>query len=296
MTKNAITGHKKSLAQLEVIIERGLSIFVEVGAALLQIRDSRLYRETYATFEDYCRQRWGWSRRYGNMIIAAAQVTKLLGTTVPIPATERQARELTPLLDRPEEMRKVWVETVAEGEPTAARVREKVTSRLAVHFSSEADEWETPQDFFDVLNSEFQFTTDVCSLPSSAKCRRYFSPEDDGLSKPWTGRCWMNPPYGDEIQKWIRKAAFESAKDRTTIVACLLPARVDTSWWWDYCRFAEVRFMRGRLKFGTAPSAAPFPSAVVIFGCPQRVVWWEWQRMRSESSLSLRGSQAMKRS
>lgn len=269
--------HRQSLTQLEAVIERGLSTFIEVGSALMEIRDSRLYRETHATFEDYCRVRWGWSRRYANMNIAAAEVTKVLGTMVPNPATERQARELSPLLDRPEEMQRVWAETVAEGHTTAERVREKVASRLAVHYSSEADEWETPQPFFDVLNSEFHFITDVCALPNSAKCKHYFSPEDDGLSKNWNGSCWMNPPYGDEIEKWVKKA-FESAKNGTLVVS-LVPARTDTHWWWDYCRFGEVRFIRGRLKFGTASSGAPFPSAVVIFGRRQKVLWWEWHQL-----------------
>jgi phage N-6-adenine-methyltransferase len=150
------------------------------------------------------------------------------------------------------------------------------SSNLSVHYSSATDAWATPQEFFDVVDAEFNFELDVCALPSSAKCERYFTPEEDGLAKEWTGNCWMNPPYGDEIVKWVRKA-WESGQDGATVV-CLVPARVDTGWWWDYCRNGEIRFLRGRLKFGGADTSAPFPSALVVFNAqPARVVWWEWK-------------------
>lgn len=143
-------------------------------------------------------------------------------------------------------------------------------SRLAVHFSSGNDVWSTPQDFFDYLAAEFAFETDVCCLPESAKCGRYFTPEDDGLAQEWTGVCWMNPPYS-EMAPWVKKA-HESAQAGATVVA-LIPARTDTAWWWDYCRHHEIRFVKGRLKFGGSPNSAPFPSAVVVFGAPPRTVW-----------------------
>lgn len=130
-------------------------------------------------------------------------------------------------------------------------------------FTSTTDLWSTPQDFFDVLNNEFHFELDVCALPENAKCKRYFSPKEDGLQQKWTGVCWMNPPYGRNIPAWIRKA-YESAQNGATVV-CLVPARTDTAWWHDYCMKGEVRFVRGRLKFGDAKHSAPFPSAIVIF-------------------------------
>lgn len=153
-----------------------------------------------------------------------------------------------------------------------------ITKRQAeqrVHYSSETDEWATPQDLFDVLGREFSFELDVCALPSSAKCERFFTPEDDGLAQEWRGTCWMNPPYGREIGVWMTKA-FASARAGATVV-CLVPARTDTRWWWDTARWGEVRFLRGRLRFGDAKAGAPFPSAVVVFrpGMRQRVVWWE---------------------
>lgn len=131
-------------------------------------------------------------------------------------------------------------------------------------FSSATDMWATPQDFFDRLNTVFRFNVDVCALPDNAKCDQYFTPDMDGLSQPWQGVCWMNPPYGREIGKWVEKA-FKSAKEHGATVVCLLPARVDTRWWHDYCAKGEVHFIKGRLKFGGAKDPAPFPNAVVVF-------------------------------
>lgn len=130
-------------------------------------------------------------------------------------------------------------------------------------FSSATDLWATPQSTFDALHAEFCFALDVCANADNAKCAEYFTKEDNGLAQPWIGTCWMNPPYGRGIGAWIRKA-YESAKDGATVV-CLIPARTDTAWWHDYCAKGEVRFIRGRLKFGGHKNAAPFPSAVVVF-------------------------------
>jgi len=132
-----------------------------------------------------------------------------------------------------------------------------------VYASSETCEWETPQEFFDKLNAEYHFTLDVCGTPANAKCEQYFTKEQNGLSKDWTGVCWMNPPYGREIGQWMKKA-YESAQNGATVV-CLVPARVDTAWWHDYAMHGDVTFVRGRLKFGGAKNNAPFPSAVVVF-------------------------------
>jgi site-specific DNA-methyltransferase (adenine-specific) len=139
-----------------------------------------------------------------------------------------------------------------------------------VHFSSASDDWATPQGFFDALDGEFSFTLDVCASASNAKCANYFTRITDGLSQDWRGeRCWMNPPYGREIKAWMAKAA--EASRRGALVVCLVPARTDTAWWHEYATHAdEIRFVRGRLRFGAAKHAAPFPSAVVIFRpqCP----------------------------
>ena len=131
--------------------------------------------------------------------------------------------------------------------------------------TSSTDLWETPQDFFDALNAEFGFELDVCALPKNAKCTRYYTPEDDGLSMAWEGVCWMNPPYGRQIGRWVEKAYQEAERGRATVV-CLLPARTDTRWFQDFClKSRDIRFIRGRLRFGDAKNSAPFPSVVVVF-------------------------------
>ena len=134
---------------------------------------------------------------------------------------------------------------------------------MSVHFSSATDMWSTPQAFFDVLNAKHRFTLDVCATADNAKCLKYFTLETDGLKQDWTGSVWMNPPYGREIVKWMKKA-YESSMQGATVV-CLVPARTDTHWWHEYAAKGAVNFIKGRLKFGNAVNSAPFPSAVVIF-------------------------------
>jgi len=151
--------------------------------------------------------------------------------------------------------------------------------------SSASPVWETPQWLFDLLDKEFGFTLDVCALPDNAKCERFFSPETDGLTQKWEGVCWMNPPYGTTIKDWMGKAKQEALNGST--VVCLVPARPDTNWWWDNVIEAEVRFIKGRLEFVGSPSAAPFPSAVIVMRpglleTQAKVVWWNIQNQRGE--------------
>lgn len=149
-----------------------------------------------------------------------------------------------------------------------------------VHYSSKTVEWETPQDLFDELNKEFQFTLDACATPENAKCEKYFTLKDNGLAQRFEGeRVWINPPYGRHISRWIQKAATEPSE----LTVMLLPARTDTEAWHAYIfGNAEVRFLKGRLKFGgggkqthhsrlrssyfDGEKDAPFASAIVIFG------------------------------
>lgn len=135
-----------------------------------------------------------------------------------------------------------------------------------VMFSSKTDLWATPQDFFDALDAEFHFTLDVCALPENAKCEKFYTPDMDGLSQPWKGRVWCNPPYGREIGQWVRKAFFAFISGGAEVVVMLLPARTDTRWFHEYIyNKAEIRFIKGRLKFGGSTNSAPFPSMVVVF-------------------------------
>lgn len=132
-------------------------------------------------------------------------------------------------------------------------------------FSSTTPEWDTPQNLFDELNAKYNFTLDPASTDQNAKCENHFTILDDGLSKNWGGQSvWLNPPYGREIGKWVKKA-YEEGMKPGTVVVCLLPARTDTAWYHDYCTKGKVQFIRGRLKFGNSKSSAPFPSMIVVF-------------------------------
>ena len=132
--------------------------------------------------------------------------------------------------------------------------------------SSKTDNWATPQDFFDNLNEEFHFTLDPCANEEKHKCNLFYTKEQDGLTKDWGGHVvFCNPPYGKEIADWVRYSYEQSQKPNTTVVM-LIPARTDTRYFHDYIYGkAEIRFIKGRLKFGDATTAAPFPSMVVVY-------------------------------
>src|SRR3972149_6094294 len=134
-------------------------------------------------------------------------------------------------------------------------------------FTSNRQDWATPWDLFLKLHSEFYFTLDVCATKENAKCGKYYTPSIYGLEQSWQGeRCWINPPYGREIRAWTKKAFEESAHKKGFVVG-LLPARTDTFWFHEYVYgCAQIRFLKGRVKFEGAVHSAPFPSMVVIWG------------------------------
>ena len=134
-------------------------------------------------------------------------------------------------------------------------------------FSSNTDLWATPQSFYNKLNDEFRFNLDPCATSENAKCEKYFTKEENGLNQNWGGhKVFCNPPYGRELSKWVKKAYEESLKPNTKVVM-LIPARTDTKYFHEYIyhKAKEIRFLKGRLKFGTSKNSAPFPSMVVIF-------------------------------
>lgn len=135
-----------------------------------------------------------------------------------------------------------------------------------VMFSSKTDEWATPQDLFDYLNSIYHFTLDVCANEINHKCSNYYTKEDDGLKQSWDGVFWMNPPYGRVIYQWVKKAFEEAYKpNRNNVGVLLLPARTDTKWFHEFCAKGTVIFVKGRLKFNEGKNSAPFPSMIVVF-------------------------------
>lgn len=139
-----------------------------------------------------------------------------------------------------------------------------------VLLSTGKDDWETPIDFFEKLDAEFHFTLDPCCTHETAKCIYHFTPAEDGLKQSWANQTvFVNPPYSKKTkdnpgqEAWIKKAYEESAN---ATVVMLIPARTDTVAFHKYIYGkAEIRFIKGRLKFGGAKDSAPFPSMVVIF-------------------------------
>lgn len=133
-------------------------------------------------------------------------------------------------------------------------------------FSSNTDQWATPTDFFKQLDERFNFTLDPCATIDNHKCQKFYTKEEDGLTKDWKGeRVFCNPPYGNAIKHWVKKCYEESLKP-DTLVVMLIPARTDTAYFHDYIYHkAELEFVRGRLHFNDAKHGAPFPSMVVIF-------------------------------
>jgi phage N-6-adenine-methyltransferase len=135
-------------------------------------------------------------------------------------------------------------------------------------FSSKDMTWETPPEVFNPLNQEFQFTLDPCCVPETAKCKKYFTPIDNGLMQSWTGEVvFVNPPYGREIKYWVEKSYKESLKGATVVM--LIPARTDTNWFHTFIKDkAEVRFIKGRVRFlqdGKQKDSAPFPTMIVVY-------------------------------
>jgi phage N-6-adenine-methyltransferase len=254
------------LTALEQTIERGLQTFVEVGNALLEIRDSRLYKQ-FGTFEDYCRERWGMQRNYANKMIAAAEVVGNLGTIVPIlPVTESQARPLTAL--EPDLQRIAWqraVDTAPDGKVTAAHVASVVDSfvplRLAAanHVVSDdpdydGDEWYTPADYIEaarcVMGGIDLDPASCDAAQETIQAGTYYTKQDDGLAMPWSGRVWLNPPYSTPlIRHFVSKLIEEYYSGNVTEAVILTNNSSDTGWFHDLLSRYPACFTRGRVQF-----------------------------------------------
>jgi hypothetical protein len=228
----------RSLRELESIIERGQQTFLEVGNALREIRDGRLYKKNYSSFEEYCQTRWGWTRRNANYYIEATE----------------------------------YVESQSGKNPSQiSSVNQALTAArgMDVHYSSETPEWYTPPEI--IKRTELvlgRIDLDPCAPPKAEQTIRAshaFTAEDDGLKFDWCGRVYMNPPYGREIVNWVEKLVAEYKAGRTKSAIALVPARVDTDWFRLFRDFA-ICFVDGRLKFSGSANSAPFPSATVYLG------------------------------
>src|SRR5262245_38956275 len=135
--------------------------------------------------------------------------------------------------------------------------------------SSRSVEYSTDPKDFAGWDQEFgPFDLDAAASPANAKCPRFFTAAQDGLRQRWTGKVWLNPPYGrGVIGRWLRKA-WESVRDGTAeVVVCLVPARPTVNWWLQIVKphAHEVRDLPGRLKFNNGKQAAPYGCSLVVF-------------------------------
>lgn len=341
------------LEELETVIQRGLATFVEVGTALAEVRDDRLYRGEFGTFEDYCRDRWGFTDGQGRRYIRSAEVVGQLAETVPIgtvlPTAEAQARELARVPE--EERAPFWNELVTQRDdssvPITARVireqweahqqnnglkkpsvilpettyacrvltcpekfsipvwhcltcdhhwpfsrdycancheesaeedrrRQEPSSAapatrpfLPALFTSDTPEWYTPEPVIArAIQALGAIDLDPCSNSQESPnvpAARHYTAAENGLSRSWDGRVYMNPPYGDEIGAWVEKLCGEFAAGRVTAAVALVPARTDTKWFRRFRDFPRC-FVDGRLRFSGHENSAPFPSCVVYLG------------------------------
>lgn len=294
------------LQRCESVIKGGLDTFYAVGSALAEIREARLYREAYATFEDYCQGKWAMGRRYANQLIGAAEVVASLGAMAPIPETERQARELTHV--DPELQKAVWQITLEtaprddEGKPVVtashiksvasvvkgivesgglddgtgevkplgvlvdAAVTEETYERLmrqkeyvktkvaANHIESDGDEWYTPDEYIQSARTVLgtidldPATTSVAQEIVAAK--KFYTKDDDGLTKRWFGTVWLNPPYSYPlVEQFTTHAINQYQKGNVKAGIVLTNNCTDAAWFQALIERFPVCFTRGRISF-----------------------------------------------
>jgi hypothetical protein len=267
------------LNQCEAVIERGMKTFVDVGNALLEIREKRLYRVEFGTFEDYCRERWGMVRQQANRLISAAEVVEILEPMGSIlPATERQVRPLTSL--EPEQQREVWAQVIDTTPPeriTAAVVQTAVNeyqNKPHVSFNSGNNEWYTPPEFIEAARKvmgKIDFDPASSEIANrTVKATKYCTAEDDGLLWAWGGKVWMNPPYaGELIGRFCFKLVdhFERGEIEEAII--LVNNSTETAWFDRLIDCASaVVFPKTRVKFidmNGKPSGAPLQGQAIIY-------------------------------
>lgn len=258
------TSHAR-LVELEAVIEHGLQTFVDVGNALLEIRDSRLYKAHYTTFEDYCRERWQLTRRHSNRLVAAAAAVANLGPIGPkAPINEAQARPLTRFNDQPDVQRQVWqtaVETAPNGKVTAAHITAVAETYREPHEllnQSESNEWYTPAPYVDAARAVMggiDLDPASCEFANkTVKAKQFYTQEQNGLLKYWRGRVWLNPPYGRDDNNnsnqsvWSRKLINEYKHGGVEAAVLLVNAVPGNKWFSPLWEF-PICFVDHRIRF-----------------------------------------------
>lgn len=256
------------LAELEAVVDRGLQTFVEVGRALGEIRDRKLYRQTHSTFEDYCRERWGFSRSRGYRLIEAAEVAELVSPIGDI-ANEAQARELAPLVKADEQTAvEVWRDLRTEhgdritGQIVKAAVNDRIATDarrnagLVAMKSSSSHDWGTPEPILERVRLVHGGALDLdpCTSPwhqRRVQAERYFTIEDDGLAQEWRGaRAFVNPPFGDRHRAFAAKLLneYETGRLGAAIFLTQPSATAGSAWFWPFWEHV-VCFCHRRVEF-----------------------------------------------
>lgn len=271
---------KDVLSKCESVIERGLKSFIEVGTALLAIRDNRLYREAFPTFEAYCQDKWGMTRQYAHYLIGAVEVTNDLSTNglQILPTSERQAR---PLVNVDPDLRaELWqtaVDTAPNGKVTGAHVQQVVDeyreSKPHVSHNSGNNEWYTPVEYIYAARRVIgDFDLDPASSLTAnevIKARIFYNEQDDGLQHEWSGVTWMNPPYASQlIGKFTEKLTYHFREGDISAALVLVNNATETRWFQGMAAFASaICFLSSRINFWSpsGEKGQPLQGQVIIY-------------------------------
>lgn len=276
---------RERLSMLEGTIQRGLRTFFEVGAALVQIRDQRLYRERHTTFEAYCQERWGMTRRHADRLIQGSEVVREIGAhraegdealdardetnwSEGLPQNEAQARELARAPQG--ERAKAWQEAQARhgtDSPPARVVREVVEERAGEDVGSEGaggdapgrdldrDSYSTPEYILELVREVMGgIDLDPATNPAAqelVQAEVFYTLEDDGLEQPWFGRVWLNPPYSQPACRlFTEKVVAFYQNDEIEQAIVLVNTASGAKWWQHIARHCwALAFPDHRIQF-----------------------------------------------
>lgn len=257
--RDVVVSEQDKLRICESVIERGFNTFIEVGKALLEIRDEQLYKSEFSTFEEYCQERWGISVRHAQRLMQSVDIINNLRPDGRIPILEAHARPLAILSpDKQVEAWKIAVETAPDGVITGPHVQNVVDTLLgkrpvSYHIADESYEWYTPREYIEAARLVLG-TIDLDPASSNKaqtviKAKKYYTKENDGLAHSWFGRIWLNPPYNMPlIADFINRAIkdYESGQIQSAII--LTNNSTDTNWFHLLLNF-PICFTRRRIPF-----------------------------------------------